>query len=94
MDLKIFFCIGAKYYKWYTYMMWYLYKWKVIKGVITVEIWRKSVNFLFSTYNYGKTRATIENPMTPSYWAHPSGQRFVNNLRLFWKNVFFFCSPV
>ena len=37
------------------------------------------VIFLFSTYNYGKTRTKFENLNTPSCSAHPSGPRFVNN---------------
>ena len=78
MNLKIF-CIGPKSYLWYSFVIWYLSKWKYIKGVIAVEIWRRMVMFLFSTYNYGKIRTKFEILNTPSCWAHPSGPRSVNN---------------
>ena len=55
LDLN-FFCIGAKYYLWFTFVNLHLCEWKYIKGVSAVEIWRISVIFLFSTYNYGKNQ--------------------------------------
>ena len=52
-----------------------------MKGVVAVEIWRKSVVFLISTYNYGKARTKFTNIRTPSCSAHYSSHRIVND----WK---------
>ena len=46
-----------------------------------MEMWRKSVIFLISTYNCEKTRAKFEKLRTPSCSTHHSGPRFINN----WK---------
>ena len=45
-----------------------------------MAIWQKSVVFLISTFNFGKTRTKIENLKTLSWSAHHFGPRFVNNL--------------
>ena len=82
MDLKIFF-IGPKSYLWHTFVVWYLCKWKYIKGVIAVEIWRRRVIFPFTTYNYWKTKTKFENLNSPSCSVHPSGLRLVNNWNRF-----------
>ena len=50
-----------------------------MKGVFAVLIWRGSVIFFISTYIYEKTRTKFENLNTPSYSAHHSSPRFVNN---------------
>ena len=44
-----------------------------MKGVMAVTKWRKRVQFLISTYIYGKTRAKFENLKTPSCTALHSG---------------------
>ena len=50
----------------------------------------KSVVFLISTYNYGKTKTKFESLKTPSWSAYHSGPRFVNIWNGYWKKCFFF----
>ena len=54
-----------------------------------MEIWRKSVIFLISTYNKRKTRTKFANLRTPSCSAHYSGPRFVTIGKGFEEGFFF-----
>ena len=49
-----------------------------------MAIWRKSVIFQVSAYNYGKTRTKFENLKTPSCSEQHSGPIFVYN----WNGYF------